>query len=543
MKQIICFLLFSLSLNVVFSQNINWSEHIAPIIYENCSSCHHDGGIAPFNLMSYEETAFYGDMIHHVVEERSMPPWPADPDYQHFTGETYLTQWEIDAIHNWVFNGMPYGDEDLEPEPPLFPPQGSLLEQIDYTVSIAPYTLQSNNDEYRWFVIENPFDEAVYISQLEVIPGLEEVVHHADLFYDLSGNSLNYDQTDPLPGFNSSTGWPNNDYYVNAWQPGGNIAKYPNDWGIMIPPEAEFVIEIHYGPGGIGLTDSTKMNLTFVTDPNNVRAIKTAWLLTDSAPILTDGPLVIPANEVVTFHQERPPLAQPMSLISICPHMHWLGKSYRVWYETAAGDSIPLIDIPHWDFHWQKYYTFQQIKKIPAGAIIKSEGVYDNTTNNHDNLNDPPITVSKGSTTEDEMFLCYFIYSDYQAGDEDIVLDSTLLYPTIVDTIPIGVSDTTVYQTDTTVTGTNTLFQIELPYKLYPNPTKNQIILSGNISNKLIIHFQIINNLGQVVHQETKRSNDLFSVVSFDVNHLFDGIYTLEWWNGTKSQCVEFIKF
>lgn len=509
----------SLSSFCLCAQDIFWSEHIASIIYDNCASCHHQDGIAPFNLMAYDDVVPYGDLIHHAVEELEMPPWPADPNYRHFVGEARLSQSEIDAIHNWIENDMPYGDPSVEPDPPVFPPQGSLLEQIDYTVAIEPYTLQSNVDEYRWFVIENPFTEVVYISKLEVLAGLEEVVHHADLFYDLSGNSLAYDQADPLPGFNSSTGWPNNDYYINAWQPGGNIASYPENWGIMIPPEADFVIEIHFGPGGIGLTDSTIMNLQFVVDPVDVREVRAGWLLGDTEPVLIDGPLVIPANEVATFHQESAPLSQALSLISICPHMHWLGKSYKVWAETPTGETIPLIDIPQWDFHWQKYYTFQQVQKIPVGSILKSEGVYDNTTNNHDNQNDPPITVYRGATTDDEMFLCYFIYSIYQAGDENIVLDST---------------DYT-----TSIFG---LVVEEERYHVFPNPTANIIHLTGVLSKKQKLNFQIRNTVGEVLQQSIRTNAQEKWSETFDVQQLTPGLYFIEWWDGERVRSVEFMK-
>ena len=37
------------------------------------------------------------------------------------------------------------------------------------------------------------------------------------------------------------------------------------------------------------------------------------------------------------------------------------------------------------------------------------------------NPNDPPIEVTDGSLTTDEMFLVYFIWADHQEGDEDLV--------------------------------------------------------------------------------------------------------------------------
>ena len=40
---------------VISKAQPNFSEHVAPIIYNKCSSCHHNGGIAPLAFTSYEE--------------------------------------------------------------------------------------------------------------------------------------------------------------------------------------------------------------------------------------------------------------------------------------------------------------------------------------------------------------------------------------------------------------------------------------------------------------------------------------------------------
>ena len=58
---------------------------------------------------------------------------------------------------------------------------------------------------------------------------------------------------------------------------------------------------------------------------------------------------------------------------------------------------------------------------MPAGTVFKAVGEYDNTVWNPLNPNDPPETVTYGSLTTDEMFLTYFIWADYEEGDEDLV--------------------------------------------------------------------------------------------------------------------------
>ena len=37
------------------SQQLTYSEHIAPIIYKNCSPCHRPGSGAPFDLITFDD--------------------------------------------------------------------------------------------------------------------------------------------------------------------------------------------------------------------------------------------------------------------------------------------------------------------------------------------------------------------------------------------------------------------------------------------------------------------------------------------------------
>ena len=396
-----------------------WVDDIAPIVHTHCAQCHHNGGPGPFHL-TYEDVFFTANMDVHVMQDGEMPPWPADPSYQHFVGENVLSDQDVALFEEWYNTGMAYGDETVQVEVPEFGPEGSLLESVDFVADFEAYTLQSDNEEYRWFVVSTDFEEIRYIQAVEVLPGLPAAVHHADIFVDATGASASLDAADPLPGFNGATGWPTNTTYINAWQPGALPARYPDGWGIPVPPGADLVIEIHYGPDFGGQTDDTVMNLEWVDAPEEeVRPISVGWLLGNGA--MTDGPLVIPPNQLSTFHQEAVLFNSDKSLLSICPHMHLLGKSYKVWMETPTGDSIPLIDIPQWHFEWQFYYRFLSPIHVPAGTVFKTEGVYDNTIWNPLNPNDPPQEVTYGSLTTDEMFLVYFIWADHEEGDEDLV--------------------------------------------------------------------------------------------------------------------------
>jgi hypothetical protein len=143
-------------------------------------------------------------------------------------------------------------------------------------------------------------------------------------------------------------------------------------------------------------------------------------------PCLEEPWLIIPANTTPTFHQESDPINYDITLMTVFPHMHQLGQTYKVWLVDPENDTIPIIDIDAWDFHWQYWYTFQQPVHFEAGSTFYAEATYDNTAENDDNPNDPPILVSLGEGSGDEMMLVFFAYTYYLPGDEDLVFDSTM---------------------------------------------------------------------------------------------------------------------
>ena len=88
------FAVFAFSCNtnsLTLPKNPTFNEHIAPIIYKNCTPCHRTGGAAPFNLTNYKEVWRKKKTIRKVTQSGYMPPWPADPNYSHFSGEKILS--------------------------------------------------------------------------------------------------------------------------------------------------------------------------------------------------------------------------------------------------------------------------------------------------------------------------------------------------------------------------------------------------------------------------------------------------------------------
>ena len=117
-----------------------------------------------------------------------------------------------------------------------------------------------------------------------------------------------------------------------------------------------------------------------------------------------------------------PVLRDSISLISIMPHMHLLGQSFKAYAITPNGEIINLVNVPKWDFNWQTTYTFKQLTPLPKGSVIYAQGVYDNTIDNPLNPHHPPKMIQYGWGSKDEMMNLVIYYVSYKNGDEKVLL-------------------------------------------------------------------------------------------------------------------------
>ena len=409
------FILFSFPV-FLFSQ-VNFSEHISPIIYNNCTECHRVGQSGPMPFTNYLEVASWGNMINYVTAIDYMPPWHADTEYSTFLGERGLTDEEKSLINEWVSNGLLQGDPSLEAQVPDFP-EGSVIGEPDavFTMEEA-YLIEGNNqDDYRVFVLSTDFGEDKYLQSIEIIPGNLAAVHHVLVNIDSEGLCAALDASTPEYGYECESGFcvGGIPQLAAGYAPGTIPPNWTEDVGLVLPQGADIAIQIHYAPSSIDQYDQSSVNLFFKDQPVE-REVEVLTLL--------DTQLQIPANEIYTHYQSYS-VEFDMSIISVLPHMHLIGKSWLIYAEND-GDTIPIISIPDWDFNWQTFYQPEYMLKLPAGYTIHAYATYDNTASNPTNPNSPPQDMYWCDYTTCEMFFLPFSYVPYQEGDEDIYLGNT----------------------------------------------------------------------------------------------------------------------
>jgi len=412
MKRLLLLSMICLSLG---SYSQTYADDVAQLIFDNCATCHNPDGIAPFSLMNYSEVTAQAAGIYDAIAQDVMPPWPPNDDYKEFSHSRALEDSEKTTILDWFGNGMPEGNPSNTPAPPVFN-SGALLGNGDLEVQIPTYMSKATavSDDYVCFSV--PSDQLTNrsIKAMEVIPGNPEIVHHALIYIDEAGTY----QTDSTSG---NCNGPTSATLVGGYTPGSSPLIFPNNTdlklGMEMTANSNIVFAMHYPGGSYGEFDSTKVIFHFYDEQETgIREVS-------AAPILQNWSFVLPPDEITNVTASYAGSGAEYSLLSVFPHMHLLGKNIKSYGLTPANDTIRIIDVPRWDFHWQDFYIFKNLVKLPSNTSLHAEGNFDNTVNNIHNPSNPPETVYPGLNTTDEMFLVYFHFLPYQTGDENYDLE------------------------------------------------------------------------------------------------------------------------
>ena len=416
---------------------------VAPIIFNNCTECHRVGELGPMSLTTYDEVAANGYYIEYVTQSGYMPPWTPDHNYTTLHGERFLTEEEKQTIVDWVAADMPEGDSADHPGLPDFN-ANSQFGTPDLVLTMPEPYLHGGDglEQYQVFRIPTGITETVEISAIEIVPSNNTIAHHGLIGYTSNPQSISaaeaLDNADPAAGYESfgDYGVPVEDRLFGGWAPGIQALMFPPSIGKTMEPGSELLLQMHYGPSYEDGLDQTTINIYFADEPQE-REIQTYTL----TPSNLSEPFFVPANQEVSFHGTVY-IEEDISIIATIPHSHLVGKSWLVYATSSDNqDTIPMISIPNWDFHWQGIFTYPNLLHIPGGYTIHAIAEYDNTSLNPFNPNNPPQNMWFGDYTTDEMYVLFLQYVEYNLGDEDISIVSEPVVGCEGDVVPNGTID------------------------------------------------------------------------------------------------------
>jgi len=387
---------------------------VLPILEQHCQSCHHTGGIAPMPFETYEETRPFASAIRRATQEKSMPPWFADPNIGQFSNDPSLRPAEIGALAAWAEAKSPAGDiKDALPSRHWAEswsiPKPDLVLKMPQAVPLPA----SGDIEYTYEIVPTYFKEDRWVQMAEVLPALRSNVHHAVVYVRPPDSNWLRHAPVGVP-FTASTltdpedrrgaHWTDSDVLL-VYAPGSSPDAWPEKLAKFIPAGSDLVFQMHYTAKGRAASDQSSIGLIFSKHAPEQRVLTLQ---------LTNDHFVIPPGAPDYRVEARGTFPNDATLLSFFPHMHLRGKrfEYNVIRKKTSADGKPDYEIEpllrvNYHFHWQMSYRLAEPRFLRAGTELQAVAWYDNSKSNAHNP-DADAEVRWGEQTYDEMMVGFF---------------------------------------------------------------------------------------------------------------------------------------
>ena len=387
---------------------VTYSKDVAPILNNNCVTCHRPGEIAPMSLMSYKEVRPWAKAIREQVVKRVMPPWFADPKYGVFSNDCRLSDSDIKTLQTWAESGAAEGDRKDLPAPPTFT-QGWTIGKPDVVLSMTkPFEIPAEGSiPYQNFVVPTNFTEDRYVQFAEIRQGDRNHVHHiiVNVRYPNSGRQsagprpTNQDER-PERGEDS-------DGRLVGWAPGEAPLILRPGHAKLIKKGSDVIFQVHYTTNGEPGKDVSSVGLIFSKVPVEKRVVTAGASARD---------LNIPPGDPNYESRGSYVFKEDSHIDSLHPHMHFRGKDFEYKLVYPDGTSKILLFVPRYNFAWQLTYFFKDPIPAPKGSRLECVAHHDNSERNKFNP-DPTKLVKWGPQTWEEMMIGYF---DFTRDKQDL---------------------------------------------------------------------------------------------------------------------------
>jgi peroxiredoxin len=375
--------------------SLSYAKDIAPILEERCVTCHQEGGIAPFAMSSHQMIQGWSPMIREVLITKRMPPGQVGTEYANqFHGVNQISVEETQKLVHWIDSGA-RNDSSTDPlaEYKISPVKWGHGEP-DMIVNIPPQTIPATGTvEYRNLVLPLDLPEDKWVKAVEFVAGDTTVLHHIIAWAQAP---------DTGSGRGGAFGILNQGIGLGAYAPGNTINTYPDGAGFPLSQGSGLILQMHYTSSGKETVDASEIGIHF-WDEEPERAI-----LGGSAADLEISIAPFEANhEMVASKKFR----KDAYLTMVGPHMHYRGKDANFKLVYPDGTEEEILNVPNYQFNWQKTYDFKEPKFLPAGTEMVFRATFDNSAMNPYNP-DPSAEISWGEQTWQEMMFGFFRYVD-----------------------------------------------------------------------------------------------------------------------------------
>jgi hypothetical protein len=388
-----CDLSFS-KLNLLAETAPDYAEDVAPIIVEQCASCHREGGIGPFSMDSHLMLKGWSPMIREVLLTKRMPPTQVDPDIGHFLNARYLPTDQLEKLVAWIDAGSPRGTSAQDPlaHQTFQDRRDWQLGEPDYIIRAPKMEIPASGVlDYIDVNVDLPFDEDKWVKSVQFIAGDESVLHHLLAYVTGPNESFDGGESD-----RSSVAR----RFLEGYAPGKTEAMtFPENTGVYIPRGHKLSMQFHFTTNGRATIDETVLGLYLYDEPPKYENFTRAVVGNFRIPPFERNHKVAAAY---TFNED-------VVVSGLRAHMHFRGKDMKFSAEMPDGTITDLLSVPSYSYAWQPTYQLAEPAMLKAGTKVHVTGTFDNSEFNPANP-DPSKELRFGLQSWNEMFMGYWTY-------------------------------------------------------------------------------------------------------------------------------------
>ena len=186
---------------------------------------------------------------------------------------------------------------------------------------------------------------------------------------------------------------------LGGWAVGAQPHFFPEGLALSVPKGADLVIQYHFHPTGKPETEKSVVGLYFAKQAPERKLISIQM-----PPVYSlFAGLAIPPGEKDYVVRDTYTLPADIDAVGVGAHSHYLGKKLQMTATLPNGEVKTLLLINDWDFAWQDRYFFKDYVALPKGTRLDAEVHWDNSGANPHNPSNPPIPVTWGEQSKDEM--------------------------------------------------------------------------------------------------------------------------------------------
>ena len=342
---------------------ISYTKDVVPILMNKCVDCHQPNGIAPWQMSNYQLVKTFSPMMREAIRTDRMPPFDADSHYRPFEHDENLSAAETKTLIHWIEAGSPSDIPEGGVDPLVKGVAGRPdwpLGEPDLVVNIPAYDVPAAGVvDYQIPAVKSPLTKGKWLKATTFKPGNRQGVHHilAGWLPKMPANGRGFDWQISMGGY--------------AVGNESNVA--PNNWATWVPAGGAISFQMHYTPTGKAFKDDSKI----------------AFYFQDEAPemmkrqvVIADPSIEIGPNEA--RHHETAYVLFPADaqIYAAQVHAHYRGYASKLTAIYPDGKEEILLNMPHYDFNWQRDYIFKDLIEIPAGTKVVADYWYDNSANN-----------------------------------------------------------------------------------------------------------------------------------------------------------------